>query len=31
MRQRWVDLEHNREVLGYEPKDNGAEWDAPPE
>ena len=28
---RWVDLEHNREVLGYEPQDNGAEWDSPPE
>lgn len=27
---RWVDLEHNREVLGYEPQDNGATWDAPP-
>ncbi len=28
---RWVDLEHNREVLGYEPQDNGATWDSPPE
>lgn len=27
----WVDLEHNREVLGYEPQDDGSEWDAPPE
>lgn len=27
---RWVDLDHAREVLGYEPVDNGAEWDAPP-
>ena len=27
----WVDLSHTRDVLGYEPRDNGAEWDAPPE
>lgn len=27
----WVDLSHTEEVLGYEPADNGAEWDAPPE
>ncbi len=27
----WVDLSHTREVLGYEPVDNGAEWDGPPE
>jgi nucleoside-diphosphate-sugar epimerase len=27
---RWVDLEHDREVLGYEPQDNGAEWTEPP-
>jgi len=28
---RWVDLEHAREVLGYEPADDGAEWTGPPE
>lgn len=28
---RWVDLEHGRSVLGYRPKDNGAEWNEPPE
>ncbi|WP_436348676.1 NAD-dependent epimerase/dehydratase family protein [Natronorubrum sp. FCH18a] len=27
---KWVDLEHNREVLGYDPQDNGAEWTEPP-
>lgn len=27
---RWVDLDHNREVLGYEPQDNGATWSGPP-
>ena len=27
----WVDLSHTRDVLGYDPQDNGAEWDAPPE
>jgi len=27
---RWVDLDHNRDVLGYEPEDNGAEWTGPP-
>ena len=26
----WVDLAHTRDVLGYDPQDNGAEWDAPP-
>jgi len=24
---RWFDLTHSREVLGYQPEDNGAEWD----
>lgn len=28
---RWVDLSHNQAVLGYEPEDNGAKWDSPPE
>ncbi len=29
---RWLDdLEHARETIGYEPKDSGDEWDAPPE
>ncbi len=27
---RWVDIEPTRETLGYEPHDNGADWDAPP-
>ncbi|WP_458190489.1 NAD-dependent epimerase/dehydratase family protein [Haladaptatus sp. NG-WS-4] len=26
----WVDLSHTREVLGYQPEDNGAEWTGPP-
>ena len=29
--RRWYSLEHARDVLGYEPQDNGDEWDAPPE
>ncbi|MEF8853445.1 MAG: NAD(P)-dependent oxidoreductase [Haloarculaceae archaeon] len=30
--RRWLDdLEHARETIGYEPQDNGEEWDAPPE
>ncbi|MCU4751426.1 NAD(P)-dependent oxidoreductase [Halobacteria archaeon AArc-curdl1] len=29
--RRWFDIEHAREVIGYEPQDNGEEWDAPPE
>ncbi|WP_266082400.1 NAD-dependent epimerase/dehydratase family protein [Haladaptatus caseinilyticus] len=29
--RRWFDIEHARDVIGYEPKDNGEEWDAPPE
>ena len=29
--RRWFDIEHAREVLGYDPQDNGEEWDAPPE
>jgi len=28
--RRWYDLEHARSVLGYEPQDNGEEWDDPP-
>jgi UDP-glucose 4-epimerase len=28
--RRWHDVEHAREVLGYEPRDNGEEWDGPP-
>lgn len=27
---RWFDIEHAQAVLGYEPKDDGATWDAPP-
>jgi len=27
----WVDLSHTKDVLRYDPQDNGAEWDAPPE
>jgi nucleoside-diphosphate-sugar epimerase len=29
--RRWFDIEHAREVIGYDPRDNGEEWDAPPE
>jgi nucleoside-diphosphate-sugar epimerase len=28
---RWYDLEHARSVIGYDPQDDGCEWDAPPE
>ena len=28
---RFFDIEHAREVLGYDPQDNSADWDAPPE
>lgn len=29
--RRWLDdLEHARETIGYDPADNGEEWDAPP-
>lgn len=27
----WVDLSHTKAALGYDPRDNGAEWDAPPQ
>ncbi|MGM0605639.1 MAG: NAD-dependent epimerase/dehydratase family protein [Halobacteriota archaeon] len=27
---RWVDLDHGRTVIGYDPQDNGAEWEGPP-
>jgi len=27
---RWFDTEHAKAVLGYEPQDNGGEWDSPP-
>lgn len=26
----WFDIEHAREVIGYEPKDNAEEWKSPP-
>jgi len=30
--RRWLDdLDHARETVGYEPRDNGEEWDGPPE
>jgi hypothetical protein len=29
--RRWFDIDHAREVLGYDPQDDGEEWDAPPE
>jgi len=29
--RRWFDIEHARDVLGYDPEDNGDEWDAPPD
>ena len=29
--RRWLDdLEHARETIGYDPQDNGEEWDGPP-
>jgi len=28
--RRWFSIEHAREVLGYDPQDNGDEWDSPP-
>jgi len=28
---RWFDLEHARARIGYDPQDDGSEWDAPPE
>jgi nucleoside-diphosphate-sugar epimerase len=27
--RRWFDIEHAREVIGYEPRDNGEDWDGP--
>ena len=27
--RRWLDIEHAREVIGYDPQDNGEEWDGP--
>ena len=30
-RRRWYDLEHARAKIGYNPQDDGEEWDAPPE
>ncbi|WP_137284555.1 NAD-dependent epimerase/dehydratase family protein [Halorussus salinisoli] len=29
--RRWFDIDHAREVLGYDPRDDGGEWDSPPE
>ena len=29
-RRRWFDLEHARAVIGYDPQDDGSEWDGPP-
>lgn len=28
---RWFDIEHAKAVLGYEPRDDGSEWERPPE
>jgi len=28
--RRWVDIEHARTVLGYDPQDNGEDWSSPP-
>jgi NAD+ dependent glucose-6-phosphate dehydrogenase len=28
---RWFDIEHARARIGYDPQDDGTEWDAPPE
>jgi len=27
----WIDLSHTKDILEYDPQDNGAEWDSPPE
>ena len=29
--RRWLDIEHARERLGYDPTDNGEDWSGPPE
>ncbi|WP_440767087.1 NAD-dependent epimerase/dehydratase family protein [Natronorubrum sp. DTA7] len=29
--RRWYSIENARETIGYEPQDNGEEWDSPPE
>lgn len=29
-RRRWFDIEHARTTIGYDPQDDGEEWDAPP-
>jgi nucleoside-diphosphate-sugar epimerase len=29
-RRRWFDLEHARAKIGYDPQDDGEEWDEPP-
>ncbi|MCF7890721.1 NAD(P)-dependent oxidoreductase [Candidatus Bipolaricaulota bacterium] len=29
--RRWHDIQHAREVLGYDPEDNAEEWEKPPE
>lgn len=29
--RRWFDIDHARDVVGYEPRDNGEEWTGPPE
>lgn len=28
--RRWLDIEHARETIGYDPRDDGEEWDGPP-
>ena len=28
--RRWFDIDHARDVLGYDPADNAEEWDGPP-
>lgn len=30
-RRRWFDIEHARSRIGYEPQDDGEQWDGPPE
>lgn len=29
--RRWFDIEHARRTIGYDPRDDGEEWDGPPE
>jgi hypothetical protein len=28
--RRWLDIDHAKDVLGYQPQDRAEEWDSPP-